>query len=189
MAILTQIFLAIMVLLLIGSVLSMIVLAGASRITPFQYLYLRFFAEKDVWRSYVEMNKYIDSGHTIPIIEMHDFTNLQCDPDLKEKYAEFISQNPYYFLIFNTTNGPELCGYSTTSKKYGGIIFSSFFQKLCLRMARKMGYSYDDLCSILKGGLAREKDRHIEYTHRIKELEASLKELHERQARLNEKTE
>ena len=187
MVILTQIFLAIGALMLIGGILSLIVIGGATRITPFQYLYLRIFAEKEDRDNYDRMNKYIDSGHSIPIIELHDFTNMQCDPSMKEKCAEFILQNPYYFLIFNTINGPELCGYSTNSKKNGDIIFSAFYQKLCLKMARKMGYTYDDICSMMKDGLAREEDRYAENLRRMQELESSLKELHERQEHLIEK--
>jgi len=186
---LTNIFLTIGALMLVGCILSLIVIGGATRITPFQYLYLRIFAEKDDWDNYVRMNNYIDSGHSIPIIELHDFTDMQCDPNLREKYAEFISHNPYYFLIFNTVNGPELCGYSTSGKKIGGIIFSSFYQKLCLKMARKMGYTYDDIRSMLKDGLAREEDRCAKNARRMQELEDSLKEIHERQEQLIEKTE
>ena len=189
MVMVSNIFLSIWGLLMIGCFLSLIILGGSSKITLFQYLYLRFFAEKEDWHNYVEMNKYIDSGHSIPIMELHDFTHMQCDPSLKEKYSEFISNNPYYFLIFNTANGPELCGYSTSSNKCDNIIFSSFYQKLCLKMARKMGYTHDKLCSMLKDGLVREKYRRTENARRVKELEGSLKELHERQERLDEKTE
>ena len=186
---LSFIFLSVLGLIMVGCTLSLIILAGSTKITLFQYLYLRFFAQKEDWNSYVEMNKYIDSGHSIPIFGLHDFTHMQCGPDQKEKYEEFMSNNPYYFLIFNTIKGPELCGYSTNSKRYGGIIFSSFFQKLCLKMAHKMGYTYDELCSMMNDDLSREKDRRLENERKIKEREASLKELHERQERLNEKTE
>jgi hypothetical protein len=174
---------------MIGCILSLIILAGARHITAFQYLYLRFFAEKEDWRNYVEMNKYIDSGHTIPILGLHDYTHMQWDPKLKGTYSEFLSHNPYYFLIFNTPNGPELCGYSTTETRFGGIIFSSFFQKLCLKMAYKMGCTYDGLCDMLKDDLVRENNRRAEKARQMKELESSLKDLRERQEHLNEKTE
>ena len=127
------------------------------------------------------MNKYIDSGHFIPVLGLHEFIDMRYDSDMKEKYTEFVSQNPYYFLIFNRGGEPELCGYRTSSDRYrpSDIIFSSFFQRLCLKMVRKMGYTYADLYSILEGDIAREEDMRM----KIAELESSLKE------RSNEKTE
>lgn len=176
-----------MALIMIGLGLSLVIITGATRTTLLQYLYLRFFGEREYWLRYVNMNKYIDSGHSIPIMEHYDFVNMQCDPNLKEKYAEFVAHNPYYFLIYNTINGPELCGYSTDSNEH--IIFPPFYQKLCLKMARKMGYTYSDLYTMMNDGMTRYKVRRMERIRRMNDLEASLKELHERQKRLNEKTE
>lgn len=187
MAILTTISLSILALLMVGCILSLIIIAGSGRITPFQYLYLRIFGDREAWHSYVEMNKYIDSGHFIPILGLCDFVHMQCDrdPKQKEKYTDFISHNPYYFLIFNKDNEPELCGYGTNSENYGHIIFSSFYQKLCLKMARKMGYTYADLYSMMEGDMAREEDRRLEAARKIAELESILKSLEKSQESLN----
>lgn len=176
MVILSHIFLSIWVLTMIVGVISLIIIGGSKKITLFQYLYLRIFAEKKDWCNYVKMNEYIDSGHSIPIMELHDFTYMQCDPSMTEQYIEFISHSPYYFLIFDRSGRPDLCGYRTNITKDGNLIFSAFYQKLCLKMASKMGYTYDDLCSILKDGLAREEDRRIKIDRRIKELADLLKE-------------
>ncbi len=189
MVTLSHIFLSFLALLMIVGILSLVIIGGSTKITLFQYLYLRFFAERKDWRNYVDMNKYINSGHSIPIMELHDFVHLRCDPSMKEKYSEFISHNPYYFLIFDESGKPELCGYRANIMEDRDIIFSAFYQKLCLKMAGEMGYTYDELCTMLKDGLARNKNRRMENARRIKELESSLASLKKDQEHLNEKTE